>query len=384
MKPRTISGLLTIGLLLMTAAEAGATSPWYFGTVVSASPADGNATDVKVLVHLDNYKKFREQDIRTFSIPDDCPVYLDWKRTTAKDAFAPGRTFTFFANHNKMKDAQGKPLAEKFKGSRHGGAVFVSTATGPAVPAEVGNKDCSFIAIYLSGVGDLASLAPEQKKVSSGMSLLLEVKEGKITGGAALTPGIQGITWHEMDPSDLRIEGKTVTGTAKVTFQGTAGKTKAATYTLSSNEKGLIFAGQFDGKPVNGKGTLRGQKSIRPGNDARLMLWTQDDRYGARRYSYLVCEFRRGAADSGRLCYRKSDVIGKFSGGKLTLSEGAIAGEFTVKGRSGEIATVLNATVLDGRFVLAELTVPGSKTPIRAYGFLVDADASPLYLPGSD
>jgi hypothetical protein len=236
----------------------------------------------------------------------------------------------------------------------------------------------------MSGAGDFASLVPDQKKVKSHFDLLLEMNKGTITRAAALTPDLQGCRWHEADANELTLTDGKPKGRVKVRFRGVDGNSLQGSYTFTEGKKGPEFNGTLGGKAVSGRARVHGQKSARPGKDAKLVLWIRDSRYGKEKYSYLVCEFKDGAADKGLLCFRKGMVVGKFSDAALKLTETEITGKYTAKGRYGEIATTVRATVLDGRYVLAELTAEDGKHPIRAYGFLVSPSAEPLFLPGSE
>ncbi len=376
----TLLRFVTLGCLLACAMPADASSSHYVGTVVSSEPAKDGGTRLKVLVHLDNYKKDREREVRTFDLPADVPIYLDWEPATPEKAFAPGRSMTFFTNHTRMS-RNGKPLGGKFKGSRNGGAIFVSTASGSSMPADPNAKDCSLVVIEMSGAGDFASLVPDQKKVMSRLDLLLEVNKGTITRAAALTPSLQGCRWHEADANELTLADGVPKGRVKVRFRGVDGNSIQGSYTFTEGKKGPEFNGTLGGKAVSGRARVHGQKSARPGKDANLVLWIRDSRYGNQRYSYMVCEFKDGAADDGLLCYRKANAVGTFSDAALKLTEKTIVGTFSAKGQYGQIPTTVRAAVLDGRYVLAELTTEEGKEPIRAYGFLISPAAEPLFLP---
>ena len=381
---RNFTRLLPAALLLATTLPAMATSPWHFGTIVrSDAGADGRAS-LSVLLHLDNYKKARELHTHTFALPKGLPVYLDGSPSTAAEAFKPGRTFTYFTNHNKMKGPDGQPLAQPPEGTRRHAAIFVSTAGGPALPVAPDAKDATLLVVRLGGAIDPAVLVKDVKQASPDATLLLELRDGKIAGGVAWTPDLCGAAWHEIDPAGLTRSGGQLSGEVKVTFRAADGSTPAGRYTLTTSSKGHAFTGSFGDKQVQGRAQVEAVRSTAVGKQARLTLWTQHPSLGERYYSYMTCLLEGPEARSGYLCFRKSEAVGTLRDASITRREGGIEGSFTAAGSHGQVPVRFTARVLDGWLVLAELTVGADKQTYRASGFLVDAKASPLLLPGSE
>lgn len=386
-------GMLRMGLLALAlgAVPAWASSPWMYGTIVSAEHDDTGGATLRVLVLIDNYRAANEHRVQALRLPADLPVCLDWKRSTLKEAVAAGRGFAFFKNH-KVVGRDGVVLSGKFTGSRHGGALLVSTAPAPARPVALDAPECSLVVATLDKPGNLASLAPTPPKGGIDARLVLEISNGRVSSGVAWTPALPGGFWHEGDVAGLKFDAGRLHGSVKVSFVGSNGKAAGASYELQGTaEGGGTFRGTFSGDAVSGRLAVLGQASARPGADSRLWLWTQDERFtgpGGKgdTWSYLSCAFADGKAASGYLCFRKGFVNGVLSEAALTREGAEINGAFTAKPLQATegLKTTLRGRILDGRFVVATLTVGAKGEAIRAYGFLLHPDAAPVILPGSE
>jgi hypothetical protein len=260
------------------------------------------------------------------------------------------------------------------------------------VPVALSAPECGLVIATLDKPGPLEGLAVGETKKTIVASVILEVNEGRLGAGVVLTPTLDGGFWHEADVAGLAFKDGKLSGALKVSYRGGNGKTADASYELqSAAEGGGTFKGTCSGAAASGKLTVLGLAVHRSGGNARVWLWSQDDRFvgpggKGETWSCLSWLFKDGRADTGYTCFRKGYVNGKLADAALTLEGAALKGAFTAKslGAAAGAKVSLDGRVLASCLAIATLRVGEKQEAVRVYGFMLHPEAAPPVLPGSE
>ena len=105
---------------LLGATVAHASSPWIYGTIVSAEVDAEGKPHLVLLVVMDNYLRGPEQVVREIRMQPLTTVSLDGTASTFAEACKPGRAATYFQRQTVY--------------GQKGNHLLVSTQAGPSVP----------------------------------------------------------------------------------------------------------------------------------------------------------------------------------------------------------------------------------------------------------
>ena len=390
--------LLTVLVLLMlSATQAFASTHWFLGTILEVESENG-ATEVRVLQDLHNYNGGRDLTVQQWKIQPGLFIYLDGKESTAAEAFAPGRSIAMFDDFIKTV-----PADERGKTKKKGYAVMVTTAAGSGLVVPLTDPTCSLYMIEMDQPGTLNGLCdgtpiPDKRSTEESIRarwasmtirprLILERAGDRVTHGFAFSPTRSGNDhprWHPVDVSAVQVQAGVVSGTVKVSYTSTTGKTISASYDLAgTTDGGGSFTGTCGGEDVAGKLTITGMSSTRPEADFRLWLRCEDGRLNKRGWGFLNVSFTADAsAKEAQFCFLKGNVVATVTDMQLTREGRTIKGTFSAEGR----AMSLEAEIFDGRLVVGYLNVSEGEAAYRVSvtGSLVLPASAPTIHPKHD
>jgi len=347
---RTTPVILTLILLLVAGPVAASTS-MLFGTIVAV---DHEKKTCNIRTDFFNYTGRGEGSIYCWRYdPARSPklFILDGRPSTAEQALVVGRAVTLWD-----------------------GAILIASSDCTGPDADRQGKDPRN-GIYEIDLGSRALnlVDVRGKEKSCDLRLVLDVINGVIAHGVAISAGLSKLPYHEADCSDLAVGDGKVTGTVKVAVihpakPGT--EPVAVSYTLDAGLAAGKLAGTCAGKDIGGKLTGSLLPRLAPPDPGRVWLRVAAPCF-AKGHVFAVFDVAGGAAQAGGSTFwHKGTVNGTIGENALRVDvanrrvTGHLVATLTKHGE-GEYRIGLDAPIVGGRWILGPVTVEHGGEIIR-------------------